>query len=80
MNRGVNRKFFTWICISITALSVLVFGLLKFVNYGYSDTVNEPCHEKYSEYFNDMQQTQITAARKYGIKPIKDRKIGRAHV
>ena len=73
MSRCVNRKFFTWICISITALSVLVFGLLKLVNYGYSDTINEPYHEKYSEYFNDMQQAQITAARKYGIKPIKDR-------
>ena len=70
---GVNRKFFTLICISITALSISLFGLLKLGNYGCSDTVNEPYHEKYSDCFNDMQQAQITAARKYGIKPIKDR-------
>jgi hypothetical protein len=53
------------------------FGLLKFGNYVYSDTDNEPYHEKYSEYFNDMQQEQITAARKYGIKPIKDREAAK---
>lgn len=77
MSRGINRKLFAWICISITALSVLVFGLLKLENYEYSDSVIEPYHEKYSEYFNDMQQAQITAARKYGIKPIKDREAAK---
>ena len=77
MSRGVNRKFATWVSISLTILSVLAFGLLKFWNYVYSDSDDESNHEKYSAYFNDMQQTQIAAARKYGIAPISNREAAK---
>lgn len=73
MNKRLIKKIFVWTCVVVTLLSASLFGLLKFWNYFCTDYVNEPYHEKYSAYFNDMQQTQITAARKYGIKPIKDR-------
>ena len=37
------------------------------------DFETEEGHENYSAYFNDMQGRQLSAARKYGIAPIKDR-------
>ena len=64
MSRRATRKFYAMICIIVTILSVLALGLLKLGNYVHADSYNEPYHEKYSECFNDMQQTQITAARK----------------
>ena len=78
MSRRATRKFYAMICIIVTILSVLALCLLKLGNYVHADSYNEPYHEKYNEYFNDMQQTQITAARKYGIKPIKDREAAKA--
>ena len=78
MSRRATRKFYAWICIIITILSLLALCLLKLGNYGHANSYNDPYHEKYSEYFNDVQQTQITAARKYGIKPIKDREAAKA--
>lgn len=77
MSNRLLKKIFLWTCVVVILLSASDFGFLKFWNYFCTDYVNEPYHEKYSEYFNDMQQTQITAARKYGIKPIKDREAAK---
>ena len=78
MRKRVIRKFFIWTSIIVIILSATAFGFFKFWNYFCTDYVNEPHHEKYSEYFNDMHQEHITAARKYGIKPIKDREAAKA--
>ena len=78
MRKRVIRKFFIWTSIIVIILSATAFGFFKFWNYFCPDYVNEPYHEKYSEYFNDMHQEHITAARKYGIKPIKDREAAKA--
>ena len=78
MSTRVIRKFFIWTSLIVTILSATAFGFFKFWNYFCTDYVNEPYHEKYSEYFNDMHQEHITAARKYGIKPIKDREAAKA--
>lgn len=77
MSMRVIRKFFIWTSIIVTILSATAFGFFKFWNYFCVDYVNEQYHEKYSEYFNDMQQTQIAAARKYGIAPISDREAAK---
>ena len=78
MSTRVIRKFFIGTSIIVTILSATAFGFFKFWNYFCTDYVNEQYHEKYSAYFNDMQQEHITAARKYGIKPIKDREAAKA--
>ena len=77
MSKRVIRNFFIWTSIIVTILSASAFGFFKFWNYFCTDYVNEQYHEKYSEYFNDMQQKHITAARKYGIRPIKDREAAK---
>jgi hypothetical protein len=77
MSTRVIRKFFIWTSIIVTILSATAFGFFKFWNYFCTDYVNEQYHEKYSEYFNDMHQTQIAAARKYGIAPISDREAAK---
>ena len=77
MSTRLIKKIFLWTCVVIILLSASAFGFFKFWNYFCTDYVNEPYHEKYSEYFNDMQQTQIAAARKYGITPISDRKAAK---
>ena len=77
MSNILVKKIFLWTCVVVILLSASAFGFLKFWNYFCTDYVNEPYHEKYSAYFNDMQQTQIAAARKYGITPISDRKAAK---
>ena len=77
MSNILIKKIFLWTCVVVILLSASAFGFFKFWNYFCTDYVNEPYHEKYSEYFNDMQQTQIAAARKYGITPISDRKAAK---
>ena len=77
MSNILIKKIFLWTCVVVILLSASAFGFFKFWNYFCTDYVNEPYHEKYSEYFNDMQQTQIVAARKYGITPISDRKAAK---
>lgn len=77
MSTRVIRKFFIWTSIIVTLLSATAFGFFKFWNCFCTDYVNEPYHEKYSAYFNDMQQTQIAAAREYGIAPISDREAAK---
>lgn len=42
-------------------------------NYLNPDLGSEQNHEYYAACFNDVQSTQIVAARKYGITPLKDR-------
>ena len=78
MNKRVIRKFLIWVFLLTTLLSATAFGCLKFWNYFCTDYVNEQYHEKYSAYFDDMQETQIAAARKYGIAPISDREAAKA--
>jgi hypothetical protein len=43
--------------------------------YGYLNPILDTSgdHANYSSHFNDVQRTQIVAARKYGIEPLKDR-------
>ena len=78
MSTRLIKKIFLWTCVVVILSSASAFGFFKFWNYFCTDYVNEPYHEKYSEYFNDMHQEHITAARKYGIKPIKDREAAKA--
>ena len=78
MSTRLIKKIFLWTCVVVILSSASAFGFLKFWNYFCTDYVNEQYHEKYSEYFNDMQQTQIAAARKYGIAPISDREAAKA--
>ena len=79
MRRFFNIKIIVWVCVTVTTLSALTLGVLKFWNYSYDapDIDNEPYHQEYSAFFNDMQQEQIVAARKFGIKPIKDREAAK---
>ena len=78
MSTRLIKKIFLWSCVVVILSSASAFGFLKFWNHFCTDYVNEQYHEKYSEYFNDMQQTQIAAARKYGIAPISDREAAKA--
>ena len=78
MSTRLIKKIFLWSCVVVILSSASAFGFLKFWNYFCTDYVNEQYHEKYSEYFNDMQQTQIAAARKYGIAPISNREAAKA--
>ena len=75
MSNILIKKIFLWTCVVVILLSASAFGFFKFWNYFCTDYVNEQYHEKYSAYFNDMQQTQIAAARKCGIPPISDREV-----
>ena len=79
MRRFFNIKIIAWVCVTVTTLSALTLGVLKFWNYLYDtpDIDNEPYHQEYSAFFNDMQQEQIVAARKFGVKPIKDREAAK---
>ena len=77
MSNILIKKIFLWTCVVVILLSASAFGFFKFWNYFCTDYVNEQYHEKYSAYFNDMQQTQIAASRKYGIAPISDREAAK---
>lgn len=60
------------------AIAVMFFGCVSISGirlYGYLNPILEVSHDhaNYSSHFNDVQKIQITAARKYGIKPLKDR-------
>ena len=55
---------------------LLVLGPIcgcRVYRYLNTDLNSGPDHEYYASRFNDIQKTQIVAARKYGIMPLKDR-------
>lgn len=57
-------------------LMLLVSGAIcgsRVYRYLNTDLNSGPDHEYYASHFNDIQKTQIVAARKYGIMPLKDR-------
>ena len=57
-------------------LMLLVLGPIcgcRVYRYLNTDLNSGPDHEYYASRFNDIQKTQIVAARKYGIMPLKDR-------
>ena len=61
------------------AIAVMFFGcaaICGFRVYGYLHPILDISseHANYSSHFNDLQKTQIAAARKYGIAPLKDRR------
>lgn len=63
------QRITSWcICLSFIALCCWVLCGCK-----YSSSCADTVHENYRSYFNDVQKVQIVAARKYGIKPIKNR-------
>ncbi len=57
----------------VMMLAVLAFGALRIYQREMMGYDPNPKHNKYSAIFNDVQKTQIAAAKKYGISPVKDR-------
>ena len=62
----------------LSAIALMFFGCVAicgFRIYGYLNPILDTSaeHANYSSHFNDVQKTQIVAARKYGIEPLKDR-------
>ena len=56
----------------IILLSMIVAGI-KIYGYFNPNLDTTEGHENYASHFNDVQRTQIAAAKKFGITPLKDR-------
>ena len=57
----------------LTLLAVFAVGAIRVYQRTMMGSDQNPKHDKYSVMFNDVQKTQIAAAKKYGISLIKDR-------
>lgn len=60
----------TSLCICLSFIALCCWTLYR---YDCPSSPADTAHEDYRSYFNDVQKVQIIAARKYGIKPIKNR-------
>ena len=76
--KAVRRLF-----IAVFMLAVMSVGFLKVYRHMTSGSVRNydahPNHEQYSAKFNDVQKTQIAAAKKYGITPIHRKSFCEKH-
>ena len=67
------KKEIRRIGVMLTLLAVFAVGAIRIYQRTMMGSDQNPKHDKYSVMFNDVQKTQIAAAKKYGISPIKDR-------
>lgn len=66
------RQVVLWSLAVIILLSAMVTGIRIYGYFNPSLDTTEG-HENYAVHFNDVQRTQIVAAKKFGITPLKDR-------
>jgi hypothetical protein len=70
---NVKRRVLSRIALGLMVLSCVSITAFRVYEYIFPRMTTQGGKENYSAYFNDMQNLQIQAARKYGISPLKNR-------
>ena len=70
---SVKRCVIRKVALGLIAMSCISITAFRVYQYAFPALNTDQGHENYSAHFNDMQNVQILAARRYGISPLKNR-------